>query len=57
MDNTILSHQQIQHTVRRIAYQIYEANVEEKEIVIAGIDGGGLHFAKKIQRVLGKKYL
>ncbi len=52
MDNTILSHQQIQHTIRRIAYQIYEANVEEREIVIAGIEGGGLNFAKKIQRVL-----
>ncbi len=54
MDNKILSHQQIQHTVRRIAYQIYEANVEEKEIIIAGIDGGGLQFAKKLQTVLLK---
>jgi pyrimidine operon attenuation protein/uracil phosphoribosyltransferase len=52
MDNKILSHQQIQHKIRRIAYQIYEANVDEKEIVIAGIDGGGLNFAKKIQAVL-----
>jgi len=26
--------------------------VEEKKIIIAGIDGGGLDFAKKIQRVL-----
>ena len=47
MENTILSHQEIQHKIRRIAYQIYEANVDEKEIVIAGIDGGGLNFAKK----------
>ena len=54
MDNKILSHQQIQHTIRRIAYQIYEANVSEKEIIIAGIDGGGLNFAKKIQTVLKK---
>ncbi|MGB5668326.1 MAG: phosphoribosyltransferase family protein [Maribacter sp.] len=52
MQNKILSHQEIQHKIRRIAYQIYEANVEEKEIVIAGIEGGGLNFAKKIQRVL-----
>jgi pyrimidine operon attenuation protein/uracil phosphoribosyltransferase len=52
MDNQILTHQQIQHTIRRIAYQIYEANVEEKEIVIAGIEGGGLHFAKKLRAVL-----
>lgn len=52
MENKILSHQQIQHTIRRIAYQIYEANVSEKEIIIAGIEGGGLNFAKKIQKVL-----
>lgn len=52
MQNKILSHDQIQHKVRRIAYQIYEANVSEKEIIIAGIDGGGLNFAKKIQTVL-----
>ncbi len=52
MQNKILSHQEIQHKIRRIAYQIYEANVEEKEIVIAGIEGGGLNFAKKIQQVL-----
>jgi pyrimidine operon attenuation protein / uracil phosphoribosyltransferase len=52
MQNKILSHQEIQHKIRRIAYQIYEANVEEKEIVIAGIEGGGLNFAKKIQHVL-----
>ncbi|TMM53446.1 phosphoribosyltransferase [Maribacter algarum] len=52
MQNKILSHDQIQHKIRRIAYQIYEANVDEKEIVLAGIDGGGLSFAKKIQGVL-----
>ena len=54
MENKILSHLQIQHTIQRIAYQIYEANVSEKEIIIAGIDGGGLNFAKKIQAVLKK---
>jgi len=52
MQNKILSHLEIQHKIRRIAYQIYEANVEEKVIVIAGIEGGGLKFAKKIQGVL-----
>ncbi len=54
MENQILTHEQIQHTIRRIAYQIYEANVNEKVIVIAGIDGGGLNFAKKLQTVLRK---
>lgn len=52
MQHKILSHQEIQHKIRRIAYQIYEANVTEPEIIIAGIDGGGLKFAKKIQTVL-----
>ena len=54
MQNKILSHQEIAHKIRRIAYQIYEANVEETEIVIAGIEGGGLNFAKKISNVLKK---
>ncbi|WP_298794855.1 phosphoribosyltransferase family protein [uncultured Allomuricauda sp.] len=54
MVNRILTHEQIQHTVKRIAYQIYEANVDEKEIVVAGIVGGGLNFAKKIATVLKK---
>ncbi|PKB43574.1 pyrimidine operon attenuation protein/uracil phosphoribosyltransferase [Cellulophaga sp. RHA19] len=52
MQNKILSHNQIQHKIRRIAYQIYEANVEETEIIIAGIEGGGLKFAKKLSAVL-----
>ncbi|MDX1364775.1 MAG: phosphoribosyltransferase family protein [Arenibacter latericius] len=52
MSNKILSHDQIQHKVKRMAYQIYEANVNEEEIILAGIVGGGLSFAKKIQTVL-----
>lgn len=54
MDHRILSHQQILHKINRIAYQIYESNVDEEEIVLAGIDGGGLDFAKKIKRALEK---
>ncbi len=52
MANQILTHKQIQHIIKRIAYQIYEANVNEKEIIIAGIDGGGLKLAKKISKIL-----
>ena len=54
MQQNILSHQQIQHKIERIAYQIYEANVYEEEIIIAGIEGGGLQFAKKIVAKLKK---
>lgn len=54
MKNRILSHQQIEYKIERIAYQIYEANVDEKQLVIAGIAGGGLKFAEKIRKVLQK---
>ncbi|MFT6934787.1 MAG: pyrimidine operon attenuation protein/uracil phosphoribosyltransferase [Maribacter sp.] len=54
MEQLILSHDQIQFKTKRIAYQIYEANVDEKQIIIAGIDGGGIKFAKKIITVLRK---
>lgn len=54
MADKILSHKEIEHKIQRIAYQIYEANVDESEIIIAGIDGGGLNFAKKIAQVLKK---
>ncbi|MFD0861232.1 phosphoribosyltransferase family protein [Sungkyunkwania multivorans] len=50
--NIILTNEEIQHKIRRIAYQIYETNSDESEIVIAGIAGGGFTFAKKIQAVL-----
>ena len=48
----ILSNEQIQNKTRRIAYQIYEDNCNEKEIIIAGIIGNGYIFAQKICAVL-----
>ena len=33
--NIILTHQEIEHKIKRIAYQIYETFVDEEEIVIA----------------------
>lgn len=45
----ILDNDQIQHKIRRIAYQIYENNIEEDEIIIAGITKSGYHLAQKIQ--------
>ncbi len=50
--STILSHEKIQHKTRRIAYQILESNVNETEIIIAGIAGNGYTFAKKIKNQL-----
>ena len=46
--NIILTNQEIEHKIRRIAYQIYETFVDEEEIVIAGIASNGYIFAKKI---------
>ena len=51
---TILSHKEIEHKIKRIAYQIYESNVNETELIIAGIDSNGYLFAKKIKSILDK---
>lgn len=52
--NVILQHQEILHKIRRIAYQIYECNVEEEEIILAGIDENGFKLAKKLKQNLEK---
>jgi len=52
--NTILSHKEIEHKIKRIAYQIYESNVDETELIIAGIDSNGYRLAKKIKNNLDK---
>ena len=51
-ENTILDHIQIEHKIKRIAYQIYESNVQEPEIVVAGIDKNGYLLAKKLKTYL-----
>ena len=52
--NIILNNQEIKHKITRIAYQIYETFVDEKEIVIAGIASNGYVFDKKITTELEK---
>jgi pyrimidine operon attenuation protein/uracil phosphoribosyltransferase len=52
--NTILNHKTIEHKIKRIAYQIYESNVNEKDLVIAGIESNGYLLAKKIKASLDK---
>lgn len=52
--NIILNNQEIEHKIKRIAYQIYETFVNEQEIVIAGIASNGFIFAKKIASELEK---
>lgn len=50
----ILTHQQIEHKIRRIAYQIYETFINDTDVVIAGISSGGYVFANKIADELEK---
>lgn len=53
-ESVILTHQQISDKTKRIAYQIYEANWKENEIVVAGIKGNGFIFASNISKILNK---
>lgn len=50
----ILDKQQIQQKINRIAYQILEDNIEEKEIVLAGIWDRGYKVALRLQQVLSQ---
>jgi pyrimidine operon attenuation protein / uracil phosphoribosyltransferase len=52
MKQVILTQEEINHKVRRIAYQIYETYADEQEVVIAGIAGNGYIFAEKIANML-----
>ena len=50
----ILDKDQINHKIKRIAYQIYESNVEENEIILAGIADSGFELARRLQVELQK---
>ena len=49
--NLILEDGQVRQKIRRMAYEIFENNFDEKVVVIAGIDGQGYALAK----LLGKE--
>lgn len=51
-NHLILDQEQINHKIRRIAYQIYESNIQESEIIIAGIAKKGFELAKMIEKEL-----
>jgi len=48
----ILTNQQINNKIKRIAFQIFENNFEEKKIILAGIKNKGFILAQKIKEVL-----
>jgi pyrimidine operon attenuation protein/uracil phosphoribosyltransferase len=54
MKNIILTQQEIEHKIRRIAFQIYETFSDETEVVVAGISSNGYTFGKKIAAELEK---
>ncbi len=51
-NNVILTHDEIVNKIKRIAYEIYENNVEEHEVILAGIENNGYILAKKLKAVL-----
>lgn len=42
----ILSDQQVKQILKRLAYQVYEKNFNEKELIVAGIEGRGVKVAE-----------
>lgn len=50
----ILDHQAIAHKTKRMAYQIYESNSNEKEVVLAGIVNNGYKFAMRLEQILNE---
>jgi pyrimidine operon attenuation protein/uracil phosphoribosyltransferase len=48
----VLNHQQIQQKIDRMAYQVLEDNLDEEEIIIAGILPRGNFVAERLKAVL-----
>ena len=48
-ETVILNKKEIAHKLKRIAYQIYEANISEQQVIIAGIKANGYSFAEKLK--------
>ena len=48
----ILDSQQIDQKLNRMAYQIYESNFKEKELLIVGIEGNGYKVSQRIVKIL-----
>ncbi len=48
----LLNQKQIQQKLKRLAYEILENNYNEKEIILAGINNNGMHFAEMLLQEL-----
>ncbi len=47
-ENLILDDKQVLQKIKRIAYEIYEHNFQEEDIIIAGVDDKGYNLAQMI---------
>lgn len=54
IESVILSQKQIAHKIKRMAFQVYETNVGENEVVIAGIKENGFILAEKLKKQVEK---
>jgi pyrimidine operon attenuation protein / uracil phosphoribosyltransferase len=52
--NIILTHEEINQKIKRIAFEIWENNFKEKEVLLAGIEGQGYVLAELIADALQK---
>ncbi|UJH91157.1 phosphoribosyltransferase [Antarcticibacterium sp. 1MA-6-2] len=50
--NIILNNEEVKYKIRRIAYQIYESNVNESHLLLAGIANSGFVFAGRLKEIL-----
>ena len=50
----ILTNSQIKRKIKRISLQIIESNVEEKEVVLAGIEQNGFLLAKELNKMIAE---
>ncbi len=48
----ILNHEQVNHKIRRIAYQIAEVYMDHDQLILAGIADGGYILAQRLQDYL-----
>ena len=53
-NSVILTNEQINHKIKRIAYQILEVNTKEKSLILAGIATNGFLLANKLKIVLNE---
>ena len=53
-ENKILDQENIKNATRRIAFQIYESNIDLKEIYLVGISSNGIIISNRIGDYLKK---